>query len=183
MLAVVFWSHSSAGCRLWRLVLLSVEGLSIHSCPAYRHLCRVIYSSPGPLPCHWLMPPSLPALCASRLSSLLEGYFSQTGTHGPWAALCFRCCFPPPCLFFVSLAFFKSPHLHFDKAKMWNIHWYKEITLMKHVLLNVSEMAKIWICELITFKLKHFSEAFIQSDSDRAFRVYNLSLVIKLHKV
>lgn len=105
MLAVVFWSHSSAGCRLWRLVLLSVEGLSIHSCPAYRHLCRVIYSSPGPSPCHWLMPPSLPALCASRLSSLLEGYFSQTGTHGPWAALCFQCCFPPPCLFFVSLAF------------------------------------------------------------------------------
>lgn len=54
---------------------------------------------------------------------------------------------------------------------------------MKHVVLNVSEMAKIWICELITFKLKRFSEAFIQSDSDRAFRVYNLSLVIKLHKV
>lgn len=172
-----FWSRSSAGCRLWRLALLSVEGLSIHSCPACRHLCRVIYSSPGPSPCHWLMPPSLLALCASRLSSLVEGYFSQTGTHGPWAALFFQCFFPPPCLFFWCSFFpFKSPYLHIGKGKMWSTHWNAEIMLMKDVLLNVSQMVKIWIGELITFKLMHLLEAFIQSDGNIAFSIYFITL-------
>ncbi len=179
MLAVVFWSRFSAGCRLWRLVLLSVEGLSINSCPACRHLCRVIYSSPGPSPCHWLMSPSLLALCTSRLSSLVEGYFSQTGTHGPWDAHCSTTPPPPPprLVFFIFFPF-KSPRLHFGKGKIWSIHWNAEITLMKDVLLNVSKMAKIWIGELITFKWMHLSEAFIQSDSNIAFRVYSLSLCV-----
>ncbi len=80
----------------------------------------------------------------------------------------------PPSLprFCVSFFPLKSPHLHFGKGKLWSIHWNAEITLMKDVLLNVSKMAKIWIGELITFKLMHLSEAFIQSDSDIAFRVY-----------
>lgn len=49
---------------------------------------------------------------------------------------------------------------------------------MKDVLLNVSKMAKKWIGELITFKLMHLLEPFIQSDSNIAFRVYSLSFCV-----
>jgi len=146
---VFFWSHSSAGCRLWRLVLHSVEGLSIHSCPAYRHLCRVIYSSPGPSPCHWLMPPS--PLHVSLIEFAWRLFLANWHTWTMSCTLLSVLFSPSLSLFLCSLLFFpKSPHLHFDQAKMWSMRWYAEITFMKHVLFNVPEMVKIWICELIT---------------------------------
>ncbi len=84
---------------------------------------------------------------------------------------------PPPrfCVFFPSSLL----NCTLVRAKCEEyIHWNAEITLMKDVLLNVSKIVKIWIGELITFKWMHLSEAFIQSDSNIAFRVYSLSLCV-----
>lgn len=87
----------SVGCGFFGAIFLLAVTCGAWSCCQLRdcrytcrHLCRVIYRSPGPSPCHWLMPPSLLALWASRLLSLVEGYFSQTGTHGSWDAFCFQ---------------------------------------------------------------------------------------------